>query len=252
MTHPADQFGGERAAAEVEVGDDRTTTRDDDRTADVARDQAAAVKDTAVDAGRNVAATAKDEAANVASEAKHQAKDLFRSVTNEVESQAGAQQQRIAATVSSLAKELAGMAAASDQSGPLTDLAEQASRKGEDVARWLEANEPRDVLAQVTAFGRRRPVMFLGMCFLAGVVAGRFTRAAAASDTPAGSPPVGSGSTGPQRALDPGLPADSLPRASMATAEPAPGDQLRAGAPAGDPPASAWGEPPTGRSGVEQ
>ena len=60
-----------------------------------------------------MAATAKDEAANVAAEATTQAKDLFSSVTSEVESQAGVQQQKIAGTVSSLAKELAGMAEAS-------------------------------------------------------------------------------------------------------------------------------------------
>lgn len=253
MTNPSDQSGGERATAEAGVDNDRADTRgDDDSTPDVATDQAANVKDTAVDAGESVAATAKHEAANVASEAKHQAKELFSSMTSEVESQAGAQQHRIAAVLSSLAKELDGMAAASDQSGPLTDLAKQASRKGDDIAQWLETNEPRDVLSQVTAFGRRRPTMFLGICFLAGVAAGRFTRAAAATNASADSPTPDSESAGARPALDPRKLADSSPTGSAATVEPVTGDQSPAGMPSGNPPASAWGEPATGRSGVDQ
>ena len=82
-----------------------------------------------------------------------------------------------------LSKELGGMASGSAESGPLTDLAHQASRKGGEIAHWLENSEPRDVLAEVTRYARRHPVTFLALCGLAGVVAGRLTRGAVAANT---------------------------------------------------------------------
>ena len=157
-------------------------------TADVAKDEAANVKDTAVDAGKNVAATAKDEAVNVVADTKAQAKGLLDSVTSEVQGQAGAQQQKIAASVHSLSQELTGMASGSAESGPLTDLAQQAASKGGEIAQWLEDKEPRDVLDEVKAFARRKPVTFLALCGLAGVVAGRLTRGAVAANTNVDSP----------------------------------------------------------------
>jgi len=152
-------------------------------TADMAKDEATAVKDTAIDAGKNVAATAKDEAANLAAEAKQQAKSLLGSMTSEVREQAGSQQQKIAASVNSLSQELTGMVSGSSESGPLTDLAQQAGQKGGEIAQWLEIREPSDVLAEVKSFARRRPVTFLALCGLAGVVAGRLTRGAVAANT---------------------------------------------------------------------
>jgi hypothetical protein len=150
---------------------------------DAAKGEAAAVKDTAVDAGKNVASTARDEAANVAAEARYQAKSLLGTVSDEARSQASTQQSRLAEAVHSLSKELGGMASSSPESGPLTDLAHQASRKGGDIAHWLENREPADVLDEVRAFARRRPIMFLGLCALAGIVAGRLTRGAVAANT---------------------------------------------------------------------
>ena len=158
----------------------------------MAKDEAGNVKDTAVDAGKNVAATAKGEAANVVQETKQQAQSLLSTVTSEVRDQGRNQQQRIATAVHSLSKELGGMASASEESGPLTDLAQQASRRGGEIAHWLEDREPSDVLAEVKRFARRRPVMFLGLCALAGVVAGRLARGAVAANTSLDSPDSGS------------------------------------------------------------
>ena len=157
-------------------------------TTDVAKDQAADVKDTAFDAGKNVATTARDEVANVAAETKQQAKSLLSSVTDEVQTQASSQQHKIAAAVHDLSKELGGMASGSAESGPLTDLAHQASHKGGEIAHWLENREPRDVLTEVTRYARRHPVTFLALCAVAGVVAGRITRGAVAANTSLDSP----------------------------------------------------------------
>lgn len=179
-----------------------TTESNQDSTADVAKEEAGTVKDTAVAAGQNVAATAKDEAGKVAEETKQQAKTLFGSVTSEVQSQAGTQQQKIASSLQALSKELGGMASGSSESGPLTDWAHQGAQKGGEIAHWLENHEPRDVLREVQSFARRRPVMFLALCGAAGVVAGRLTRGAVAANTSLDSPSSSGGSR--RRSLDAG------------------------------------------------
>ena len=45
------------------------------------------------------------------------------------------------------------------------------------------------MLDEVRRYARRRPVMFLALCGLAGVVAGRITRGAVAANTSVDSPP---------------------------------------------------------------
>jgi len=147
---------------------------------ETAAQEASNVKDTAVQAGQQVAGVAKEEAKNVVAETATQAKDLFRQATGELSTQAGQQQQKIAGLLHSYAKELGSMGSASSEGGPLTDLAHQASRKGGEIAHWLENKEPGEVLEELRSFARRRPVAFLLGAALAGVVAGRLTRGLAA------------------------------------------------------------------------
>ena len=64
----------------------------------------------------------------------------------------------------------------------------QAASRGSDIASWLENREPADVLDEVRRYARRRPVTFLVLCGLAGVVAGRITRGAVAANTSVDSP----------------------------------------------------------------
>lgn len=152
-------------------------------TTETAKGEAKQVADTAVSSGKEVAATAQEEAKNVAAEAKEQAGSLLDTVRTEVSQQARTSQNRIADALHGLSSELGGMASGSQESGPLTDLAHQASRKGGEVAHWLQDREPSDVLEEVRSYARRRPGTFLVLCGLAGVVAGRLTRSAVASRT---------------------------------------------------------------------
>jgi hypothetical protein len=152
-------------------------------TKDVAKGEAGTVKDTAVGAGKNVAGTARDQAANVVAEAGSQAKNLLSTVTDEVRSQGRTQQSRLAGAVHSVSQELGSMGAKSEQSGPVADLAQQASRKTGEFGHWLENKEPAEVLEDIRSFARRRPAMFLGLCTLAGVVVGRLGRGAVAANT---------------------------------------------------------------------
>jgi uncharacterized protein YjbJ (UPF0337 family) len=152
-------------------------------TADVAKSEAGNVKDTATEAASGVAETAKSEAANVVGETKQQAKGLLDQLRGQLSEQGTAQKQNLSDTLHSLSKELGGMASKSEESGPLTDLAHRASRQGGEIAHWLENHEPKDVLEEVKAFARRRPVAFLFLAGAAGVLAGRVTRGAVAANT---------------------------------------------------------------------
>src|SRR5215207_5797777 len=159
------------------------STSSSSSTKDVAMGEAGAVKETAVGAGKTVASTARGEAANVVSAAGTQAKNLWGTVTDEVRNHGRTQQSRLAEAVHSVAQELGSMGAKSEQSGPVADLAQHASRRAGEVGHWLENKEPSEVLEDVRSFARRRPGMFLGLCALAGVVVGRLGRGAVAANT---------------------------------------------------------------------
>lgn len=195
-------------------------------TTDVAKGEAAAVKDTAVEAGKEVAATAKDEAANVASEAKYQAKSLLSTATSEVKNQASTQQGRLASTLRGYADELQGIGQGTAPSGVIGDLVQQAASKGSEIAGWLENREPADVLEELRRFARRRPVMFLALCGLAGVVAGRITRGAVAANTSVDSP-------SPARAADYDYSTTAPTTGTLGYEQPAPTYGAYSDAPAG-------------------
>jgi hypothetical protein len=166
--------GGDSTSPSQGSADDAKSTARE--VAGTTKGEAKQVAGTAAESAKQVAETAKTEA-------KQQAVSLLDTVRSEAGSQVGTQQNRIADALHGLAQELGGMASASDQSGPLTDLAQQASRKGGEVAHWLQDREPADVLESVRSYGRRHPVTFLALCGLAGIVAGRLTRSTVATRT---------------------------------------------------------------------
>ena len=163
---------------------------------EVAKSEASEVKDAAVSAGSEVAGTAKQEAASVVQEAGAQARGLLDQLRSDLREQGAGQKDRVASTLHSLSKELGSMASRSEEDGPVTDLAHQASRKGGEVAHWLESHDPADVLAEVKRYARRRPFAFLAMCAAAGVVVGRLTRGAVAANTSLDSPDSDAGRVG--------------------------------------------------------
>ena len=158
-------------------------------TKDVAKDEAGNVKDTAVGAGKQVAGTAKEEAANVVGEAKQQAKSLVSTATSQLKEQASAQQGKLAGSLRGYADQLQGLTQGQPlEAGPLNDLVQAAASRSSNFVSWIENREPADVLDEVRRYARRRPVMFLVLCGLAGVVAGRITRGAVAANTSVDSP----------------------------------------------------------------
>jgi uncharacterized protein YjbJ (UPF0337 family) len=152
-------------------------------TVETAKGEAGNVKDTAADAASGVKDVAKGEVSNVAGEAKYQARNLVDQTRSELRGQASNQQSQLALRLNSWASELGSMASKSEDSGPMTDLAQEASRRVGEISHWLDNHEPRDVLDEVKRFARRRPVAFLALAAAAGVVAGRVTRGAVAANT---------------------------------------------------------------------
>jgi len=160
------------------------------------------VKDTAkAEAGR-VVDTAKAEVGSVASEAKSQARMLYAQTKEELRDQAGKQQQRAAEGLRSAGDELNSLASGSPAANPglATDLVRQASTRVNGIASWLENRDPESLLAEVKSYARRRPGMFIGVALVAGVLAGRLTRALAEgsadrkADTTGGMPRTAIGS----------------------------------------------------------
>jgi len=177
MEYSRTERGDERYDQPVSSGSEGGST------VETAKSEAANVKDTAADAASGVAAVAKSEVSNVATEAKYQTRTLVEQTRSELRGQVNNQQSQLASRLNSWASELGSMASKSDDSGPMTDLAHEASRRVGEISHWLDNHEPRDVLDEVKRFARRRPVTFLALAAAAGVVAGRVTRGAVAANT---------------------------------------------------------------------
>jgi hypothetical protein len=152
-------------------------------TVDTAKGEAANVKDTAAGAVSGVADVAKSEVSNVATEAKYQTRNLVDQTRSQLRGQVTNQQSQLASTLNSWASELGSMASKSEDSGPMTDLAHEGSRRVGEISHWLDNHEPADLLDEVKRFARRRPFAFLALAAAAGVVAGRVTRGAVAANT---------------------------------------------------------------------
>jgi uncharacterized protein YjbJ (UPF0337 family) len=152
-------------------------------TVETAKSEAANVKDTAAGAASGVADTAKSEVSNVVGEAKYQVRNFVDQTRSQLRGQVTNQQSQLASTLNGWAAELGSMASKSDDSGLMTDLAQEASRRVGEISHWLDNHEPSDLLDEVKRFARRRPVAFLAFAAAAGVVAGRVTRGAVAANT---------------------------------------------------------------------
>ncbi|HCJ49016.1 MAG TPA: hypothetical protein DHW40_06775 [Microbacterium sp.] len=198
-----------------------------------AKQEAAAVKDTATDAAKNVAHTAKDEAASVAGEAKSQLKDLYAQSRTELGDQAATQQARLATGLKSMGDELGSMARNSEGGGVATDIVQQIATRVSDAASWLDTRDPASVLDEVKRFARKRPLVFIAGAAIAGLVAGRLVRAVASNQHDAGQDSTGVSATPAVPAIAPASSPAGTATAGTATgvgaATTAPADPLGGG-----------------------
>ncbi|WP_309103019.1 hypothetical protein [Microbacterium sp.] len=167
-------------------------------TIETAKQEAAGVKDTAAEQAGGVVDTAKSEAAAVGHAAKDQVRGLYEQTRTELREQAATQQRRVADGLRSVGGELGTMADNAEGGGIAADLVRQVSTRVEGVAGWIGDRDPGALLGEVKTFARRRPGTFIAIAAVAGLVAGRLTRALAdgASDRSDATTGSGGGGTG--------------------------------------------------------
>ncbi|HEX2362412.1 MAG TPA: hypothetical protein VHI11_10100 [Jiangellaceae bacterium] len=145
---------------------------------------------TASDEAGRVAEVAKGKAQQVASEIGTQARDLVGEFKTQVRDQSVTQRDRLVDNLRQFGDDLDGMTQSSSSSGLATNLTGMLASKAREVSTFLGDHEPSDLMEEVRRFARQRPGTFLLGAAVAGVIAGRLTRAAAAgsdSSSPAGS-----------------------------------------------------------------
>jgi len=152
-------------------------------TTEVAKEQAGNVGQSAAGAVADVAQTTKEQGREVVAEAGRQARDLAHEARTQVREQAVTQRDRAVSGLRALGDELEQMARGGQQSGTASEIARQAAGRTREIARFLESREPGELLEEVRAYARRRPGTFLVGAAIAGVLAGRLTKAVRA-DSP--------------------------------------------------------------------
>ena len=168
-------------AAKSEASNVAATAKDEAAyVAGTAKEEAASVAGTATAAAKDVASTATEQVSTVATEAKYRAIDLVGQTREQIRSQAGSQTKKLADTVRSLSSELRSMANRSEQQGTGAQLVRQVADRGQQLAGYLEASGPEQILDEIRNFARRKPGLFLAGAAAAGVVTGRLIRAATA------------------------------------------------------------------------
>jgi hypothetical protein len=180
---------------------DESSTSSTGSTTQTAKQEAGHVASHASEQASQVAGTVQEQGAKVAAEAADQARNLLFEARSQINEQAGAQQQRAAGGLRSLASELEGMSSGSDfTSGVGTEVVRQVSQRVQKAADWLESKDADGVLNDVRSWARRNPGTFLLAAAGAGMLAGRLTRAttqAVKSDQQQSTPDYQSFSTAP-------------------------------------------------------
>ena len=172
---------------------------------DAAKREAGNVLSTAKGEAAGVVGTAKEEAKEVGREARAQVSRLYDNARQELHGQAADRQAKLADGLRSAGDELRGLAdgTPNGNAGVATDIVREVSHRLDGVASWLGSRDPGAVLDEVKRYARRRPVVFLAVATLAGVVVGRLTRAVAAGSPDAdsnGRPQLTTGYRAPQTA----------------------------------------------------
>jgi hypothetical protein len=176
---------------------------------DTALSGAAETKDVALQRGGDTVAVAKDELAQLAQEARGHASNLWSQTSDQLREHALAGTRQLGDLLHSLSGELGHMASKSEQNGPVTAFARQASARGGSFSHWLSNADVDDLLLEVRRFARRRPFAFLVGAATAGVLAGRLSRGLmAGSET---TQAVGSSDAGARHAMTGGQGVGTLP-----------------------------------------
>ena len=176
MTAPTDTGSGGKAA----------------ETADAAKQSGQQVAGAAADHAKDLAGTASDKASDVIGEAKAQASDLFGTAREQLGSEAENRRGQAVSALHAIGDELDSMQSHDGDHGVATQLAGRGTQYVRQTAEWLDGRQPNEILDDVRKFAREKPGTFLLGALVAGIIAGRLTRAVKAGE-PTSTPTNGSG-----------------------------------------------------------
>lgn len=146
-------------------------------TADAAKQSGQAVAGSAADHAKDLAGTASDKASDVLGEAKSQASDLLGTTRDQVQAEAENRRGQAVTQLRAIGDELDSMQSHDGDKGVATQLAGRGGAYVRQTADWLDGRQPSEILDDVKRFARERPGTFLLGALVAGIVAGRLTRA---------------------------------------------------------------------------
>jgi hypothetical protein len=133
---------------------------------------------------QGVAQQAKEEARHLADQAKDQVKQAAGQARDHVQELVGQQKDQAANKLGTLAgalREAAHKLNEGDQSGDFGRYADQAAQQVDKLSTYLRDNDLGGFVRDTENFARRRPDLFLGTTFIAGLMLARFLKASSSS-----------------------------------------------------------------------
>ncbi|MFL6194781.1 MAG: hypothetical protein ACJ75H_11465 [Thermoanaerobaculia bacterium] len=139
--------------------------------------------------GPGVAQQAKEQAKNLAQDAKEQAKGAANQARDHVQELVGRQKDQAAERLGSLAgalREAGRKLNEGEQAGDFGRYADRAAEQVERLSTYLRDHDARSFVRDTETFARRRPDLFLGGTFIAGLMLARFLKASGPEQGTAG------------------------------------------------------------------
>jgi hypothetical protein len=139
--------------------------------------------------GAPVLDQAKQQAQEVVQQTKEKAGEVISQVREQAKSNIVSQKDQAAGSLASVAQALRQTSGQlrDQQQGPAVGLVEAAASSVESLSGYLRDRDLDDIVREVEGFGRRQPVLFLGVSFALGFMAARFLKSS--------TPPSGEGSS---------------------------------------------------------
>ena len=164
-----DQGSGLNSGPGVDEFQETSTNRVTDNLAQKSRDAGASVK--------QKARQTKDRLMDKGTEAAHQAKDRTRAFAEDRKSQLGERIHGYGSAVHRAAEKLR-----EEQDPNIAHYADMVAERLDQAADYVQSRDPGMILRDVENAARRRPEIFFGGMFLAGLVIARFLKASSQRD----------------------------------------------------------------------
>ena len=136
--------------------------------------------------------TLKEQAADIGRKATEGARDIASQAQSQARNRLERGKQDAATTLTSVATTLlqSGLQLRDDQQEMAGEYVERAARQIERAANYVQNADLREVVGEVEDFARRRPALFIGSAFAAGLLAARFLKSSRSTSRRADAMPM--------------------------------------------------------------